>query len=211
MAAAAGVSTGTLAQAEIVRREAPELWDKAKAGETTIGGAYKQLRPPHVANNSGDNEWYTPQPIVDAARSLLGTIDLDPASSAEANEVVQAATIYTAEADGLALPWAGRVWMNPPYASELISRFIEKLAASVESGSVTDALVLVNNATETRWFARLMSVSSMLCLPTGRIKFWHPRKEATPLQGQAIAYSGTDYDAFARLFGVHGVVLKVVR
>jgi hypothetical protein len=44
IAAAAGVSHSTLAQAEIVRREAPELWEKAKAGTETIGGAYKAVR-----------------------------------------------------------------------------------------------------------------------------------------------------------------------
>ena len=44
IAKAAGVSTGTVAMAEIVMREAPEIWEKAKAGELTIGGAHTQVK-----------------------------------------------------------------------------------------------------------------------------------------------------------------------
>ena len=44
IAKAAGVSTGTVAQAEIVKRESPELWEKAKSGDETISGAYRKTR-----------------------------------------------------------------------------------------------------------------------------------------------------------------------
>ena len=44
IAKVAGVSTGTVAMAEIVMREAPEIWEKAKAGELTIGGAHTQVK-----------------------------------------------------------------------------------------------------------------------------------------------------------------------
>lgn len=44
IAESAGVSTGQVAQAEIVRRDAPDLWEKAKTQEITIGAAYKQVK-----------------------------------------------------------------------------------------------------------------------------------------------------------------------
>jgi len=44
VAKAAGVSTGQVAKAEIVKREAPDLWEKAKAQELTIGAAYTQIK-----------------------------------------------------------------------------------------------------------------------------------------------------------------------
>ena len=44
IAKSAGVSTGKVAQAEIVRREAPDLWEKAKAQKITIGAAYTQIK-----------------------------------------------------------------------------------------------------------------------------------------------------------------------
>lgn len=168
-------------------------------------------RKPHVSQNSGDNEWYTPQSYVNAARDVLGKIDLDPASSEEANKVVKAENIFTAADDGLKRDWAGKLWLNPPYTSDLVGKFIEKLAASVESGKVTEALVLVNNATETKWFARLVSISSCLCFPTGRVKFWHPSKSATPLQGQCVAYVGKHDKNFHTSFKAFGAVVKVIR
>lgn len=44
----------------------------------------------------------------------MGGIDLDPGSCAVANETVRAAHYYSKELDGLAHPWPGRVWCNPP-------------------------------------------------------------------------------------------------
>lgn len=160
---------------------------------------------PHVANNSGDNEWYTPAHIIESARSVMGGIDLDPASNDIANGVVRATTYYTVDDDGLSYQWAGRVWLNPPYSRESIAQFIEHLVHNRNLGHVTQAIVLVNNATETIWFRHLISVASSVVFPGGRVRFWKADGETSgPLQGQAIVYIGDRPQLFYEQFAALG-------
>ena len=165
---------------------------------------------PHVAHNSGQNEWYTPAEWIALARNVMGSIDCDPASSEIANETVKAARFYTAEDDGRDKPWGARVWMNPPYAQPLIAEFCEQMASRVESGEVVEAIVLVNNGTETAWFQRLLSQASAVCFPKSRIRFFSPDgMQGAPLQGQAVVYFGPHPEAFIAAAKAHGACLAV--
>lgn len=161
---------------------------------------------PHVSFNSGNNEWYTPLKYLDAATAVMGRIDLDPASSPEANKNVKADKFYSIDDSGLTHKWHGRVWMNPPYAGDLIGAFCSKLAEHIGSGEVTEAIVLVNNATETSWFGKLVGVSSAIVFPDSRVKFLDQQGNATgaPLQGQAIIYSGKNIKKFFDNFSKFG-------
>jgi hypothetical protein len=70
-------------------------------------------------------EWYTPAPFVEAARTVMGGIDLDPASHREANKTIMATDYYTEAENGLQKPWSGRVFLNPP--GGLVCDFWERL------------------------------------------------------------------------------------
>ncbi len=160
-----------------------------------------------VEHNTGDNEWYTPADIIEAARSVLGGFDLDPASSALANETIGADLYYTAEDDGLSQDWPrSRIWMNPPYAQPLMGKFAAKYAEAIEAGST--GIVLVNNATETEWFQELALISAAICLYKSRVRFLDQNGEpGAPLQGQAIMYAGDEKRKFEDVFRGFGIVL----
>jgi len=71
-------------------------------------------------------DWYTPKQYIEAVREVLGTIDLDPASSAHAQKVVQAGTYYTARDDGLAKEWSGTVYLKPEHFRKVIEEMYPK-------------------------------------------------------------------------------------
>lgn len=178
---------------------------------TSIRGALGYTSDkPHVANNTGDNEWYTPPEYLAAARAALDGIELDPATSNEAQSEVQASRFMTAEDDALsdAADWQAKtVWMNPPYAAGLIDKFVDRLVTSYEKGDVGEAIVLVNNATDTQWFDLLSQSASAVCFPVGRIRFQRPGGEAgAPLQGQALLYLGDNVSRFKESFSGFGNV-----
>ena len=173
--------------------------------------AMKLLAEPktHVSFNSGENEWYTPPEYIEAARQVMGAIDLDPASSEVANRIVGASVYFTAENDGLKFSWDGHVWMNPPYASELIGKFTDKLVKHYANKDITQAIVLVNNATETVWFQSMLVHASAVCFVKHRIKFidMEGNPSGTPLQGQAILYFGNNVELFRLNFERFGTIL----
>lgn len=165
----------------------------------------KLSKKAHVAQNTGENEWYTPKEHIESARKVMGSIDLDPASCEIANNRVRAAKIYTKEDSGLTGEWSGNVWMNPPYAQPLIQLFSDRVSEQFRLGKIGQAIVLVNNATETKWFQTMAEHSSAACFPKSRIRFLDPEgNPGAPLQGQAILYFGKNAVEFAEEFSKYG-------
>ena len=154
----------------------------------------------HLASKTGRVEYNTPPGVIERARRVLGEIDLDPASNEEAQSYIRARSYYTIHDDGLAHTWAGNVWLNPPYASGLVEAFIGKV---LDEPLVDQALVLVNNATDTRWARRLCPRATAICF-TKRLSFTIAG-EARPMSGNprgqmVVALGDIDVDAFVREF-----------
>jgi len=162
----------------------------------------------HASHNNDNNERCTPPEIIEAVRKVLVQIDVDPASSAAANETVKAAKFYTTEDNSLKQAWTGRVFLNPPSVEPLITEFCDLLVQKFNDKEVQEAIVLVDNATETSWFQNLLTASVVVCFPKERIKFLNAQgKPKVPAQGQAILYFGDKYELFSNAFNSFGRVL----
>ncbi len=163
-----------------------------------------QMLPPTPAEvqlgaYDGD-EWYTPEGIIDAARELMGEIDLDPATCMAAQKVIQAVDWYTKEDDGLTQAWMGRIWCNPPYSYPLIEKFTQKAISEYDAGHITEGLMLVNNCTDAAWFVA-MAERFPLMFTKGRAKFWQEdQRTFATRQGQAIFYMGPNIEQFHACF-----------
>lgn len=161
-----------------------------------------------VLVSQGTNEWYTPPPIVDLARETMGGIDLDPASNATAQGWINAGEYYSA-ADlfsGLARPWFGRVFLNPPFDDT--RSWVDRLGAAYLRREIEGAVLLVNSAPGYGWWERLWR-DRPVCMLRERLRFIRP--DGTPggqaKKGQTIAYYGEDHVRFQEIWQGHGRVL----
>lgn len=70
------------------------------------------------------DDYYTPPRIF---TDMGIRFDLDPCSPPGGLPWIPADRIFTLADDGLSQPWAGRVWMNPPYsrATPWVRRFLD--------------------------------------------------------------------------------------
>lgn len=140
------------------------------------------------------DEWYTPPRIVAA----LGPFDLDPC----AGPMNHAARNLRREDDGLAQPWSGRVWLNPPYSNvhEWLTRFMDH----------GDGVALVNARPETQWFQRLCAKAHAVHWLRGRIQFNMPSGPSKhPTVGSVLVAYGERNAAALIASDLPGVVMTV--
>jgi phage N-6-adenine-methyltransferase len=209
LAKIAGVSHDTINRVQTIIASGNDgLLSALRNNEISINQAYDTLKgKPHLSQGTGQNEWYTPSVYIEAAREVLGQIDLDPASCDTAQKTVKAKTYYTAEDDGLTKKWNGKIWLNPPFGKGLIDKFINKAVAEAK-----EAIILTHNATDTKWFQSLAGVASAMCFTAGRINFYADREDnnSSPLQGQCFIYIGKDKNRFIKVFSPFGFCVGVL-
>lgn len=117
--------------------------------------------------SSNSDEHNTPSYLIEAAREVLGTIDLDPMSNKLANETVKALTFYTKEDDGLTKDWYGKIWLNPAFSLSKIA--IPKLIDTYKSGQVEEAVLLLKSDVSTQKYKLLYPYP--FCELNKRVKF----------------------------------------
>lgn len=157
-------------------------------------------------------DYYTPRYVTDAAREVMGGIDLDPASCEMAQAWIGAGRYYTIADDGLAHPWAGRVWLNPPYSytdgrsnQDLWS---ERLITEYLQGDVTEGILLVKAALGYKWFERLWDTWPV-CFMRDRLSFVMAdgSDDGQSKQATAIFYIGSNVSKFVDVFRLLGRVI----
>ena len=168
----------------------------------------------HPKPDRASNDWHTPARYIEAARGVMGSIDFDPYSSPLANETVKADRYFT-KADNALHPqhWTARpcnVWCNPPYGRGVIDAAVARFL--VELPRLSAAIVLTNNATETRWFQSMLRECPAVCFTDHRIAFVSPDNKAVSgnTRGQTFFYFGGNRGLFAEAFREFGRVLEVM-
>lgn len=159
-------------------------------------------------------DYYTPESYVDAAREVMGGIDLDPASDPIPQRWIKAKKYFAPKDDGLTKFWEGRVWLNPPYSKGYKNRSNQQIWSSrlidfFNEGSVTQAVLLVKAALGYKWFERIFP-RYPVCLTEKRIRFLTADGQMPPAkQANAFFYLGPEdkWPVFKRTFEQFGRIL----
>lgn len=149
---------------------------------------------------AGTHDWLTPPEILAA----LGEFDMDPCAS-QFQPWRTARQQFTIEDDGLARPWLGRVWCNPPYGPHA-EKFLRRMAEH------RDGVAFIFARTETKAFQQWCwkSADAMLFL-AGRVRFRLPGGGQSGPAGAPsvlIAYGDNNVRALERC-GIPGYLVRL--
>ncbi len=155
-----------------------------------------------------NDDWGTPQEIVEAARLYMGGIDLDPASSAEHNQII-GATRFLGLPDvdpdvGVPTDWrnASKIFINPPGGKfgkrTLVSLFWEHLSIQVRTNRNTSFVWVAYNINQLQTLQLVnetLIAHCSLCVPNRRVSYLDETNtpvNGTPSASAIIAYNPQD-------------------
>lgn len=132
----------------------------ATAHVVAVDGVKKSGIGSHQSHSADTTTWLTPPHILRA----LGHFDLDPCA---APGWPTARDHYILPTDGLAEPWHGMVWLNPPYGSDTW-RWLNRLADHGQG------IALIFARTETAGFVtQVWGKADAVLFLHGRLHFHH--------------------------------------
>jgi len=135
------------------------MMEQKNQGRLGIGGHHKPVML--------KDEWLTPPEVI-AALGGPQSFDLDPCAPLQ-RPWDMAKAHYTIVDDGLAKPWHGRVWFNPPYGGPtIVGPWMRRMA---EHGTGT-ALIFARTETDV-FFETVWSRAHALLFLRGRLHFHH--------------------------------------
>ena len=138
--------------------------------------------------NTKEQDWYTPQWVYERARLIMGSIDLDPASSKKAqDEGNKSKRYFTKQKNALKQDWgkAKNVFINPPFT-------VKDLRGKEKSGSALffkkllesdfkQAVFVTPEDSGTAYGQVLWPLSTAVFIQEGRLKFvYKGEKDRSP-------------------------------
>lgn len=108
-------------------------------------------------------DWETPRELFDALWDAVDGFNLDPCCQfgqyTGERIILHGGTRYFPPGsdapdhliDGLAQPWFGKVYMNPPYGL-VLRQWVPKAVSEVESGNAELVVALLPAKTDTKWW-----------------------------------------------------------
>lgn len=115
----------------------------------------------HDKKENATVDWYTPPAIFE---QLGLEFDLDPCAPVGGVPWIPTKKWYSAEDDGLAQPWHGRVWLNPPYGKHTPA-WLHKMHQH------RNGVALVFARTDCRWFHDYVAKADAVLFMRGRVRF----------------------------------------
>lgn len=186
-----------------------------------------QSQPMQALTSAEHVNWYTPPKYIEMARTVMGSISLDPASCAVAQSWINAKQYYGLDnaLNGLQEGWYSNVWCNPPFDNTAL--WLQWFYKQIAMSTINQAILLVNSNHGYKWYEQLWRTFPVCCVEK-RIEFitdYNPVEimygTATPYyintytlqtkgqakRGQTFAYYGDNVAAFYNIFKTIGRVI----
>lgn len=122
-----------------------------------------------VNTSVSTDERGTPTFVIQTLIQYLGCLfDLDAAAGAEETTIAKKA--YTEAENGLAKPWHGKVWLNPPYSD--MPTWLEKAVSESKQNRTEFILVMIPSyGLSTQWYHDYVTQASIVAAIEGRLSF----------------------------------------
>ena len=150
----------------------------------------------HAGNASVGQRWETPIELLEALYRVFKRFDLDPCAPRKSRTRVKARVHFTEDDDGLALPWHGTVFVNPPYGRGLAA-WVAKARREVEERRARTVVALLPARPDTAYWHDHVAGRAVVYFLRGRLRF-SGSEQSAPFPS-ALAVWGAGHEALAAL------------